>query len=64
MTQEEYIKQTSRAVNLLCQIFSEDMITVAKIRTSQAEGKTEALIDTLYVVKLYIGELIKDLEEI
>ena len=61
---EEYINKTKEAVNFLTNIYSEDMKAVASILSNQAEGNTEALIDNLYVVKLFIEELIKDLKKI
>lgn len=61
---EEYINKTKEAVNFLTHIYSEDMKAVASILSNQAEGNTEALIDNLYVVKLFIEELIKDLKKI
>ena len=61
---EEYINKTKEAVNFLTHIYSEDMKVVASILSHQAEGNTEALIDNLYVVKLFIEELIKDLKKI
>lgn len=59
---EEYISKTKEAVNFLTHIYSEDMKEVATILSHQAEGHTEALIDRLYVVKLYTEELIKKLK--
>ncbi len=61
---EEYINKTREAVNFLAHIYSEDVNAVAKILSHQAEGHTEALIDRLYVVKLFIEEQIKDLRKI
>ena len=61
---EEYINKTREAVNFLTHIYSEDMKLVAFILSCQAEGNTEALIDNLYVVKLYIEEMIKNLKKI
>lgn len=59
---EEYISKTKEAVNFLTHIYSEDIKEVAAILSHQAEGHTEALIDRLYVVKLYTEELIKKLK--
>ena len=61
---DEYISRTKEAVNFLTHIYSEDMKSVAFILSCQADGNTEALIDNLYVVKLFIEETIKDLKEI
>ena len=61
---EDYINKTKEAVNFLTHIYSEDMREVASILSHQAEGHTEALIDRLYVVKLFIEEQIKDLRKI
>lgn len=61
---EEYINKTREAVDFLTHIYSEDMAAVASILSHQAEGYTEALIDRLYVVKLFIEEQIKDLRKI
>lgn len=61
---EEYINKTKEAVNFLTHIYSEDVNSVAFILSCQADGNTEALIDNLYVVKLYIQEMIKELKEI
>ena len=61
---EEYISKTKEAVNFLTHIYSEDMKEVATILSHQAEGHTEALIDRLYVVKLFIEEQIKELRKI
>lgn len=58
---EEYINKTKEAVNFLTHIYSEDMKSVAFILSNQADGNTGALIDLLYVVKLYIEEMIKEL---
>ena len=61
---EDYINKTRGAVDFLTHIYSEDMAEVASILSHQAEGHTEALIDRLYVVKLFIEEQIKDLRNI
>lgn len=61
---EEYINKTKEAVNFLTHIYSEDIKDVASILSHQAEGHTEALIDRLYVVKLFIEEQIKYLRKI
>ena len=61
---EEYISKTREAVDLLTHIYSEDMKEVAAILSHQAEGHTEALIDRLYVVKLFIEEQINELKKI
>ena len=61
---EEYINRTKEAVNFLTHIYSEDMKAVASILSHQADGNTGALIDRLYVVKLFIEEMIKDLKKI
>lgn len=61
---EEYINKTKEAVNFLTLIYSGDIREVASILSHQAEGHTEALIDRLYVVKLFIEEQIKDLRKI
>lgn len=61
---EEYINKTREAVDFLTHIYSEDMVAVASILSHQAEGHTEALIDRLYVVKLFIEEQIKYLRKI
>lgn len=61
---EEYISKTKEAVNFLTHIYSEDMKSVAFILSNQADGNTDALIDNLYVVKLYIEEMIKNLKKI
>lgn len=61
---EEYINKTREAVDFLTHIYSDDMREVASILSHQAEGHTEALIDRLYVVKLFIEEQIKDLRKI
>lgn len=61
---EEYINKTREAVDFLTHIYSDDMREVASIFSHQAEGHTEALIDRLYVVKLFIEEQIKDLKKI
>ena len=61
---EEYINKTKEAVNFLTHIYSGDIKEVASILSHQAEGHTEALIDRLYVVKLFIEEQIKDLRKI
>lgn len=61
---EEYINKTREAVDFLTHIYSDDMAAVASILSHQAEGHTEALIDRLYVVKLFIEEQIKDLKKI
>ena len=61
---EKYINKTKEAVDFLTHIYSEDMKSVAYILSCQADGNTEALIDNLYVVKLFIEELIKDLKKI
>ena len=61
---EEYINRTKEAVNFLTHIYSEDVNSVAFILSKQADGNTEALIDLLYVLKLYIEEMIKDLKKI
>lgn len=61
---EEYINKTKEAVNFLTHIYSEDMKAVALILSKQADGNTGALIDLLYVVKLYIEEMIKNLKKI
>lgn len=59
---EEYINKTREAVNFLAHIYSEDVNAVATIFSHQADGNTVALIDRLYVVKLYTEELIKKLK--
>lgn len=61
---EDYINKTKEAVNFLTHIYSEDMNEVASILSHQAKGHTEALIDRLYVVKLFIEEQIKGLRKI
>lgn len=61
---EEYINKTREAVDFLTHIYSEDIKEVAAILSHQADGHTEALIDRLYVVKLFIEEQIKDLKKI
>lgn len=61
---EDYINKTREAVDFLTHIYSEDMAAVAAILSNQAEGQTEALIDRLYVVKLFIEEQINDLKKI
>ena len=61
---EEYINKTREAVNFLTHIYSEDMKLVAFILSKQADGNTGVLIDLLYVVKLYIEEMIKNLKKI
>ena len=61
---EEYISRTKEAVNFLTHIYSEDMKSVALILSHQADGNTEVLIDLLYVLKLYIEEMIKNLKKI
>ena len=61
---EEYINKTKEAVNFLTHIYSEDMKSVAFILSCQADGNTGALIDNLYVVKLFIEEMIKNLKKI
>ena len=61
---EEYINKTKEAVNFLTHIYSEDIKLVALILSKQADGNTGALIDRLYVVKLYIEEMIKNLKKI
>lgn len=61
---EEYITKTREAVNFLTRIYSEDMITVASILSSQAEGRTEYLIAFLELVQRYIEELIEELKNI
>lgn len=61
---EEYINKTWAAINFLAHIYSEDMGAIALILSHQAESKTETLIDTLDVVKLFIEEQIKDLKKI
>ena len=61
---EEYINKTKEAVNFLTHIYSGDVREVASILSHQAEGHTEALIDRLYVVKLFIEEQINDLKKI
>ena len=61
---EDYINKTREAVEFLTHIYSDDMREVAAILSHQAEGHTEALIDRLYVVKLFIEEQIKDLKKI
>ena len=61
---EEYINKTREAVDFLTHIYSEDIKEVASILSHQAEGHTEALIDRIYVVKLYTEELIKKLKSI
>lgn len=61
---EEYINKTKEAVNFLTHIYSEDMKSVAFILSCQADGNTEALIDNLYIVKLFIEEMIKNLKKI
>ena len=61
---EEYINKTREAVDFLTHIYLDDMREVASILSHQAEGHTEALIDRLYVVKLFIEEQIKYLRKI
>lgn len=61
---KEYISKTKEAVNFLTHIYSDDMAAVASILSHQADGHTEALIDRLYVVKLFIEEQIKYLRKI
>ena len=61
---KEYINKTREAVEFLTHIYSGDIKEVASILSHQAEGHTEALIDRLYVVKLFIEEQIKDLRKI
>lgn len=61
---KEYINKTREAVEFLTHIYSGDITEVAAILSHQAEGHTEALIDRLYVVKLFIEEQIKDLRKI
>ena len=61
---EDYINKTREAVEFLTHIYSGDITEVAAILSHQAEGHTEALIDRLYVVKLFIEEQIKDLKKI
>ena len=61
---EDYINKTREAVDFLTHIYSGDVREVASILSHQAEGHTEALIDRLYVVKLFIEEQIKDLRNI
>ena len=61
---EEYINRTKEAVNFLTHIYKEDMNSVAFILPKQVDGNTETLIDLLYVLKLYIEEMIEDLKKI
>lgn len=61
---EEYINKTKEAVNFLTHIYSEDMNSVAFILSNQADENTGVLIDLLYVVKLFIEGMIKDLKKI
>ena len=61
---EDYINKTREAVEFLTHIYSGDVREVASILSHQAEGHTEALIDRLYVVKLFIEEQIKYLRKI
>lgn len=61
---EEYINKTREAVNFLTHIYSEDMKSVEFILSCQADGNTGALIDNLYIVKLFIEKMIKELKKI
>lgn len=59
---EEYINKTREAANFLCTVYGFDIPTVADIRTSQAKGDTETLMEYLEIVKSFIDDLINDLK--
>lgn len=59
---KDYINKTRQAVNFLCNLYSDDMAVVATIQTMQAEGRTDDLINELFVVRDFSQSLINELK--
>ncbi|MGM9739208.1 MAG: hypothetical protein ACI3ZP_01265 [Candidatus Cryptobacteroides sp.] len=58
----DYISKTQQAVNFLCSLYHDNMKVVAIIKTMQAEGRTEDLINELCFVRDLSQKFINDLE--
>lgn len=61
---KEYIDKTKEAVDLLCDVFKDNIKILASIQTAQAEGDTKRIIYFLNLVKTYTNELISKLNHI
>lgn len=60
---EEYITKTRLATEFLCAVYKDDIPVVAEIRTSQAEGDTQYLINELCAVRDFAQGLINELKK-
>ena len=59
----EYIDKTKEAVDLLCDVFKDNIKVLASIHTAQAEGDTQFLINELCAVRDFVQGLINNLKE-
>ena len=60
---EDYINKTRIATEFLCAVYNDDIPVVAELRTAQAEGNTQDLINELCVVRDYAQGLINGLKK-
>lgn len=60
---EEYINKTRLATDFLCAVYNDDIPVVAEIRTAQAEGDTQRLINELCAVRDFAQGLIIGLKK-
>ena len=60
---EDYINKTRIATDFLCEVYNDDIPVVAEIRTAQAEGDTQFLINELCAVRDFAQGLINDLKK-
>lgn len=61
---KDYINKTRQAVNFLSHVYHDKTEIIAVIQLLQAEGRTDDLINVLFVVRDFAQELINELKKI